>query len=113
MYVFWLNFKSFISEFFWRAGNNFKRFFNRMFLLILNFINAIRSILYKIIMLTITFTNIGFLIGIYLLYRNVKQCYTESISFFDTKYYGTMLLLIGIHIILIILSLIVEPKKDE
>lgn len=102
-----------MNYFFWRIGDFFKRLFlgliENIIAVTIGAVETVRYLLYKICMILLVFTNIGFIVGIVLLVLNIMEA-VEGTFITQTKHFQTMLILIISHIVLFSLCRILKPK---
>lgn len=112
MYIFLLKFKALLEEILWKVKNGFIYIIKLLLNVLIILLEQIKNLVWKLIKLVLGITNIGFLIGLFLLYLNIKESF-GGVNFFQTKYFNTMSFLCGIHIVLIIFYVILKPKEIE
>lgn len=110
MYFMLLEVKETIKDFFGNIGRFFRSVFGGMLIVLNGLFVAVRYILFKILCVIMTITSIGFLFGLFLLYKNVKECMNMSIAFTSTEYFSSMVVLLGLHIVIFVASMIAKPK---
>lgn len=114
MYVIWLKIKALAEEGCWRLKEVLKYIINIFITLISMIINGFRNLLFKLLMVITRITNIGFFIGMILLVINIKEYIKKNeISFFNTQHFKLMCFLCGIHAILLLIAIIIDPKDIE
>lgn len=99
-----------MKEFLWKTKEIILSITRFLISLLLGSIYIVRLIIYKILLVIMAITSIGFFIGLFFLIINIKES-INGINFFDTKYFGTMIILLGTHIVLMIISIIIKPKE--
>lgn len=110
IYLFILKIKALIEEFLWNTKEVCSIIIRFFIGLIFSAIDILRYIIFKILLVIMTITNIGFFIGLILLIFNIKES-IQGVNFFDTRYFGTMIILIVTHIVLMIISIFIKPKE--
>lgn len=102
-----------MNYFFWRIGDFFKRLFlgliENIVAVTIGALETVRYLLYKICMLVLVFTNIGFVVGFVLLVLNIMEA-IKGTFITQTKYFVPMLILFGAHIVLFSLCRILKPR---
>lgn len=102
-----------MNYFFWRIGDFFKRIFlgliENIVAVTIGALETVRYLLFKICMLALVFTNIGFVIGLVLLVLNIIEA-TKGVFITQTKYFIPMIVLFVAHIVLFSLCRILKPK---
>ncbi len=102
-----------MDYFFWRIGDFFKRFFKGLFSGIVGAVvcalETARYLLYKVCMIILVFTNIGFIVGLVLLVLNIVEVYRGA-SFVDSRYFQPMIILLVSHIVLFSICRLLKPN---
>lgn len=110
MYFILLEIKERIKEILVSMKNLIGNIFIALLVVLSGLFFGVRYIVFKILCVIMTITNIGFFVGLFLLYKNIKECLCLKIEFTNTEYFYSMLVLLALHFIVFTLSIIVRPK---
>lgn len=109
MNIFLWEIKEFISDVACGVGNVFLNIGRGIIDFFVITFGTIRVIVYKIMCVVLAITTICFMIGLFLLFLNVREM-MNGVGFIDTKYFYPMLYLCGAHILTFVICKVLRPK---
>ena len=71
-----------------------------------------RLLLYKLLCLCTTLTNLGFVVGLILAGLNIREAYLNSVFITKTAYFEPMIILFVVHIGMSIVCRVVKPDYE-